>query len=497
MAVQLKKIIPWGTPINLSIYPSEDLELVYEDHIYLSDGYKVLNNYLEVKDFIDIQEYNIYLDNVEYRFLLSLPLPGMPEVDYRVLIFEPVLKMSHAVFIDGIVVNESGLRTHDLTQIGTFNFVGMERPQLSVDRNSITSIPKVTEETISKLPKEIAGKIIFEISRHIANYNLKPDSTEVKVMWNYIFHKFHKLANWLVGHLAIVPEIDMILDDLSLFREKKVSVADIISSQQLVLKQFDGRLLEPTGELVFLGKVAEADLVEVVDDNVHITSSAFYNIINPMRQYGPEQTLPLVIKADNWGGKYSQYDLVSSLWPIIPCSLYNRLMQDETTDITARLKSVADSSNSISGLAGIDPAQVHPRLGMFSPERDIWGRKQNRVNKFDHSANNFWLYELNQNGQLVSKQKQDFVLFGFISPRKLNADEIVLLEEIKKEDSDYYNGVQNGWSFLILGRTAEFVIFPGIVDRAAIVAAIKPSFWKKAEGIQYLFTDGTVLEQTQ
>ncbi|OCT11475.1 hypothetical protein A8709_07345 [Paenibacillus pectinilyticus] len=495
----IEKIIPWGTPINLSMYPSKDVELVYESHRYLSDGYKVLDDYLKVKDFIDIQEYNVYLDDVEYRFLLSLPLPGIPEVNYRVLTFEPVLKKSHAVFVDGIVVDGSSLRTHELTQIGTLNFVGMERPQLSVDRNSITSVPKVIEESISKLPNEVAGKIVFEISRHIAKHKLKPDSTEMKLMWNYIFHKFYKLDNWLVGQLAIIPEVDMILDDLSSFSEKKkVSVTDVVSSQHLLLKQFDGRLLEPTGQLVFLGKVAEADFVEIEDDNVHITSSSFYNIINSTRQYGPEQTLPLVIKADNWGGIYSQYDLVTRLWPIIPASLYNRLMHDyEIKDITARSKSVAESSNSITGLAGIDPAQVHPRLGMFSSERDIMGRKQNRVNNFDKSANKFWLFELNQHGQLVRKQKQDFVLFGFISPRQMNEDEILLLEEIKKEDPEYYNGVQSGWSFLILGSTAEFVIFPGIVDRAAIVAAIKPSFWKKAEGIQYLFTDGTVLERVQ
>jgi molecular chaperone HtpG len=491
-----EKVIPWGTPINLSNYPSEDVELIYTNRRYLSDGYKVLDDYLKVRDFINLQEYSIRVEDVEYRFLLNLPLPGMPEVDYRVLSFQPVLYKIPRVLVDGVVVDASGLQFHDLTEIGTINFVGIERPQLSVDRNSITNIPKELENSISKLPEKFAGKVIIEISRHIANYNLKSDSAEVRVLWNYIFHKFHKFANWMVGHLAVIPEADMILDDMSLFGEKQVSVADVVSSQNLVLKRFDSRLLEPTGELVFLGKVMEADSIDVEDTDVHITSSTFQSVIVPQRHFGPDQTLPLVIRADKWGGKYFQYDLVSGLWPIIPSSLYNRLLYDyETTEISSRMKAVAEHSNSISGLAGIDPAQIHPRLGMFSPERDVFGRKQNHVNKFDRSANNFWLQELNQHGELVRKHKQDFVLFGFISPRQLSEEELVSLEDIKDEDPVYYSGVQNGWSFLILGKTADFVILPGVVDRASIVAAIKPSFWKKSEDIQYLFTDGTVLEQ--
>lgn len=493
-----EKIIPWGTPINLSNYPYEDLELIYESHSYLSDGYKVLDDYLRVRDFIDLQEYSLLLDDIEFRFLLSLPLPGMPEVDYRVLSFEPVLAKNSAFLVDGVLVDSAGPRTHEISQLGSMNFIGTERPQLSVDRNSITSIPKLLEESISNLPKEIACKVIGEVSRHIEKYNLKPDSNEVKTMWNYIFHKFSMLANWLVGYLAVVPEADMKLDDISLFQGKRVSVSDVVNSQQLVLKRFDSRLLEPTGELVFLGKLVEADCVEVEDTDVYITSSKFQSVIFPERYFGPEQTLPLVIKADKWSGQYSQYDLVSSLWPIIPTCLYNNLINDyDITVISARMKAVAEYTNSISGLAGIDPAQIHPRLGMFSPERDVFGRKQNHVNKFDRSANKFWLSELNQQGELVRKQKQDFVLFGYISPRQMSEEELVSLEDIKDEDPIYYNGVQSGWSFLILGHTADFVILPGVVDRASIIAAIKPSFWKKSEGIQYLFTDGTILEQVQ
>jgi molecular chaperone HtpG len=185
------------------------------------------------------------------------------------------------------------------------------------------------------------------------------------------------------------------------------------------------------------------------------------------------------------------------MWPIIPSSLYDRLINsDETAIITARMKSVAYHSNSISGLAGIDPAQIHPRMGMFILDRDIWNRKQNHVNKFGRSAN-FHLSELNLYGDLVREQNQDFVLFGFICPRQMSEEEIISLEDIKAEDPVYYNGVQNGWSFLILGYTTEFIILPGIVDRASIVAAIKPSFWNKTKGIQFLFTDGTVLERTQ
>lgn len=493
-----EKVIPWGTPINLKDYPSEDLKLIYSEHRYLSDGYKVLDDYLKVRDFINLQEHSIRVEDIEYRFLLSLPLPGMPEVDYRVLSFQPVLYRIPNVLVDGVVVEIPIHQFHDVAEIGTINFVGMERPQLSVDRNSITNIPQGLDDSISKLPENLASTVVLEISKHIEHYNLKSGSPEVKKLWNYIFHKFHKFSNWLISQLAVIPEANMILDDISLFREKQVSVGDIIDSQNLVLKRFDSRLLEPTGELVFLGKIVEASNIEVKDIDVRIESSTFRSVTIPMRHFGPDQTLPLVVRADKWEGEYSQYDLVSGLWPIISPSLYDSLLYGyETTEISSKMKAVADHSNSISGLAGIDPAQIHQRLGMFMPERDVFNRKQNLVKKFDRSVNKFWLQELNQHGELIRKHKQDFILFGFISPRQLSEEELISLEDIKDEDPIYYDGAQNGWSFLILGKTSDFVILPGVVDRASILAAIKPSFWKKSDNIQYLFTDGTVLEPAQ
>ncbi len=109
----------------------------------------------------------------------------------------------------------------------------------------------------------------------------------------------------------------------------------------------------------------------------------------------------------------------------------------------------------------------------------------------EYIQNNYWLFELNNNGDLVRNQKKDFVLLAYIAPRPLNDEEEIRLIDFHYNDEVYVKGVKEGWSILFIGHASKYVIMAGIVKRNDIIKHIPNSIITNTDGIAYYNLDGT------
>ncbi|PFX98391.1 hypothetical protein COL41_02925 [Bacillus mycoides] len=486
---------PWNTLFLFEDEEVEKIKLIYSDFSYMSDGYNPIEDYIRVKGSIKRNMLKVATKDIEYHFQLSLPLPNLDILDWRVLNFEECLYKHSATLIDGIIVSDTGLNyefdfKRDLIANGIINFVGSERPDISVDRNTITSVSKLLISQFEEISNLVAEKLIQSVQSHLREYGDLLTEKQKLLMWDYIFKKFDSLTEYLIKHTVEISA-DLPLVDIKLFLEENYNVIDFVTTENVDFNNFDLRKLNKTENIIMMGKLLGAKNITVISDKIKIESQSLEFLGNE-RDYINGDMIPAAIKADVWEGDYEEYDLVSAFWPIVPKKLYNNIKDYNVQDIIAgRSKTTDHSSNSLAGIARTEPALVHPIRGIFSKREEAYWKKNSWIGKFENSVGRFWLFELNQHGDLIRKNNKDFFLFVFISPKELLKEELSILEDFK-DDIDYYDGVKNGWSILILGSTGELVIKPGISSRGELVKLIKPSFWKQNDQIVYSFVDGTL-----
>lgn len=497
----IEKLIPWNEPFIINETISDnDFKLLYKDHRYMSDGYSPYEDFLTCKEYIEIIPFSINCDGIEYHSLLCLPKPGIPMIDYRILNFpQTIMNNYRTTLVDGISVDSTNALSQfehdekrDIVHNGILNFIGAERPQLSVDRNLITNISDTIQASFSGIVEKVSLKIIDIVRQHNTKYNLSIASYESKMLWDYVLNKFNSISHIFIKHLINVPEADIMLDDLNKFISVTKTASSFISMGNIEMCELNFKELGATSELVLLGKLVCAEVIDITDMNVSIVSTEFQTILFPYKiRMMDADAKPIVIKSDTWRGVYEQYDIVTNIWPIIPDRLFDKLDDRyEIEEISKRSKFVMHYSNSISAIAELDPALINPRFGISRKEHDTFRRKRNMVGRCERISNNFYMQEVNSRGELL-KDGKDYFLFAYICPRVLTEEEKVKLEDFKISDPIYYEGVLTGWSIMFLGRTAESVILPGIVDRNEAVERIPNSFWTLNGKIHYYFLDNT------
>lgn len=430
-----------------------------------------------------------------------MPKPGIKTSDFRVLNFINQIKTSE-VLVDGVrVKNEKnnifGFEHSCLKYNGVINFTGEEKPELSVDRNTITDVSQKLKEKLDKLPKEVAKTIINKLKEHFKKYEFDSFSKEIKMIWEYLLDRFNtEISVLLIKYLVNVDEVDMFAEDLSNLMETDMTIKNLISLENITIKKFNLKKLNITSKLILVGKLIDAKQIKVNDSRVDLESKKF-SIIVPKNHFSGEPNISIAVKADVWKGEYEQYDLVSSLWPIIPQRLYDKLDYDrEVEEINSRAKYTASYGNSLYGITKLEPTLIHPKSGIYkdnrpSSEKD---KDENLVGKYGKPYNIFWMSEINNGGRICEEKGEDYFVYAYIAPRELNSREIEKLEkDYKEQEPDYYQGVKEGWSILFLGRTGETVILPGIREKEEHLEKIKDSFWEKYNDINFYFLDETCI----
>lgn len=241
-----------------------------------------------------------------------------------------------------------------------------------------------------------------------------------------------------------------------------------------------------------MGKCINSDLVIVHDDNLYVKSSNYTDI--PMgNYYFGNKNLSLsacAIRADTWEGKYNEYDLVSSLWPIVNPKLFDKLSCiSQQNSISSHCKLIDSSDNAIQAIARLNPTLINPKYGIGYRDNSSFNKDNINIGNPDKIAKGFWLFELSNHGETERNEKKSPTLFVYIAPRKLNDLEENLLKEYEEKDKVYVEGVRNGWSIYFLGAMQKYIIVPGLISRSDIELQIPKAYKKITPDISYFNTN--------
>lgn len=447
-------------------------------------------------------------DGMEFSWLLKLPSSAEGAHPSRGL---GALKCfgGSGLFVDGVHIDHNkvggdGSNLDWFCSTGQLNFTGEVRPVLSVDRTTITSWPESIKDSSRELIQKVVSKTIAVTKDHFALERFEDFDPRVLAAWDYLLSEFYICKADFICVLATDERYaGVTLSDIAeLTQNKKLTLREFLNAEKICMSRLAYQDLSHTAKLLFLAKCGNASLLTLDDSGLWVKGVGFSSALanrKSMREFSHNETL---LRCDEWAGKLFEYDFVTDFWPVVSQRLFDHLAESDRDVEVGRISECARAieihrfSNGITALGEQDPCLVHPRLGLYQAESDSPFKKkdaqENKIGRFDKASNKHWLFEINNH--YMKKGVPRYVLFIYISPRPLTADEALSMKEYETSDPEYFAGVRKGWSLLFLGQKhTNPIIQSGVISRDVMVKAIGEDVWQKLEGEEYLFLDGTNL----
>lgn len=484
---------------NYNGISDSDAEMLWDYYHLDKSLYKEYSaNRNRIKDYI----IKVADENLEIYSYLSLPKKNIGNVDIKLFDFCRFLGRTALIYIDGVMaatgISEdseiSDILGVDILRYSILNYYGANRPFLSVDRNSIVKWPSMEEE-LKKLQEQFVEELKHVVLEHFKTESIVPENAEVSLIFEILIQRFPSLSSDIIYLIKDTEYSKVKIDGLSL-GDKKLSIQDLFNEKLLFLSNANFPQYQEVTRQILIGRMINANKLSVEEDKVSIFGGA-YTKFQFKKDFFVDENISLysvTIKADEWSGKYEEYDLVNRLWPIVSPNLFQQLQGDSMINyITDRCKTIDYLGNGICAIATLDPVLIHPYYGIGTKRYSFFREGGCYIGEFDNIQRNFWLNELTDFGKLTREEKISPVLFVFIAPRKLNEQEEIRLAELETEpeNTQYIKGVREGWSILFLGAIGKYIIEPGIVSRKQMVQKIPESYKKLEPDIQYVFTDGS------
>lgn len=455
---------------------------------------KLNTNYSEIKDSLETYEIDIKSESLQYRTTLTLPKPGAINPDLHAFYSLPKIGSS-GVCVDGVslsntnMISISQFYSEALYRNGILNFIGENKPQLTVDRTSLVSYPAEYEIIAEDISKKLIKEVISITRQHISKHSLKVGELEYDLLWKFIFEKVGFADSIFINELSYTDYGDILWTGIERATKEKISIKDFLKKKSLEFKDFNLSSLDKLTEKLILFKLFSASKIDVTNDIVKCESEALYKV--PF--IGKKNDLnfdKIIIKSDSWAEKYSEFDIVSSLFPLIPEHLFNAIGNFDGAKVNSRVRVVHAYSNGITAFFDQDPLLVNETLGLYTPNSNLFEKDVNRVYQFDNKRSNFGLMEINDRfGN--NNSKEQIVITAFVAPRQLTDIEKEKLEKIKDKDQSYYNGVTNGWSILVTGRrNHNMIILSGKKSRKELSSALPNEFWEENKDLKFKYLNG-------
>lgn len=485
-----KPLLPTDKEFTFS---NEDFDFL--DFLNSQGRFARLNiKYSDVKDFVETYEIDIKSDSIHYRTTLTLPKSGA--IDPELHTFYTVPKIgSSDVCVDGVSINNtnsisiSHFYSDALHRNGILNFIGENKPQLSVDRTSLVSYPSEYEKTAEEISKNLIQKVISLTRAHIAKYDLKEGGPEYELLWKFIFEKIGFADSIFINELSYTDYGEIFWTGIEKATNEKLSIKDFLRKDTLEFKGFNFSALDKLTEKLLLFKLISADKIYITNDAVKCESKQLFKAPFIGRKNDLDFN-KILIKSDSWADNYSEFDIVSALYPLIPEHLFNAFDNFEAAKVNSRVKVVHAYGNGITAFFDQDPLLVSETLGLYTPDSKLFEKNVNRVYQFDNKRANFGLHEINGRFDKRNSDEQ-IVITAFVAPRQLTDIEKEKLEKVKIKDQSYYDGVTNGWSILVTGRQNQnMVILPGKKSRKELVSMLLSDFWEENKKIKFKYLNG-------
>ncbi|MFR0018738.1 MAG: hypothetical protein ACLRU3_02160 [Paraclostridium sp.] len=503
-----ERLISRYSIFNFKKYPQikdEDVKKLYQEYYFFDGSSNQYNEMIDKREYIKDYIIEINTESLQVYSHISFPKKNINSDNLKIYDFSKFIGNNEGeILVDGVFVggnkslndNQKEILGNDVIQNSIFNFNGEKRPILSVDRNSIISMPDIYDE-IETIKQEYINKIASLVLEHIRNNDININDKEMSLILDIITRRFPTIVGSILKILSS-KELSQVSIAKEVWDDTGIKLNDLFNCRNIEIRDCDFRRYKEVNRQLILRKAMSAEKIEVNDDNIKITSNEFIEFALS-RHYHSNKNISLssvAIAADEWSGKFSEYDLVSNIWPIISSNLYMCLnCEYEVTDVVeGRSKRISDSGNAIQAIAQLDPAMINPRVGIAIKESSF-KEKESYIGEFDKIIKSFWLFELNNHGEDIRDKKRDYALFVYISPRSLNDKEKIRLREYELEDAKYVKGVREGWSILFLGKMQKYVILPGLCTRKEIIEAIPYSYIEEVSDVTYYNTDGTKVFQ--
>ncbi len=471
-------------------FTEEDLDFL--DFLNRQGRFVKLNvNYSEVKDSLETYEIDIKSQFIQFRTTLTLPKSGAIDPELHAFYSLPKIGSS-AVCVDGLSINDrhisiSNFYSDALHRNGILNFIGENKPQLTVDRTSLVNYPSEYEKNAEEISKRLIQEVISKTREHISKHKLK--AKELELLWKFVFDKIGFADTIFINELSYTDYGNIQWNGIEKVTGEKLTIKDFLKSKKLEFKDFNYSSLDKLTEKLILFKLISAEKIDVTKGSVIYDGDKLYKATF----LGKKNDLDfnkILLKSDSWDKKYFDFDIVSSLFPLIPEHLFTAISTYEGTKVNDRTKIVHAYGNGITAFFDQDPLLINETLGLYTADSRPFEKNVNRVYEFDKKRSTFGLMEIN-NRFGDRNVKEQIVLTAFIAPRELNKLEKVKLEEIKTKDPSYYNGVLNGWSILVTGQQKHnMVILSGTKTREELSSALPKEFWEENKDVKFKYLNG-------
>ena len=411
-------------------------------------------------------------DNVTLYTLLSLPKKGSE------VIFDAHFIGRKFLCIDGIAVENpndtdeyldfyKNCLSHTL-----INFTGEKRPLLSVNRTQCVGFTtKFSDEESNQLKEEFLSKILEQIKSHMTNEGIELKDKEFSLICDCV----HRDANLSIA-LKLLMKILISAENLFLPDEylNHLNIKDVDLSKEITINSVDFRKYKKISKQLISEKCIYSESISVSDDDLIIANSTptLHDIIlSP--HYNIPYSFRCVIRADKWEGKYKEYDLVTSLWPIVNPNFFNKLTwESKNNHSKINYSNILDD---IDQIAELYPTDIYPP-NIIRHERIV----------------SFLLKELSSCKESEQNEKTSTTLFAYISPGTSKDLEKASLKE--QTNLDYLEGIKNGWSIYFLPEK-DYIIRPGICSREEMENLVREKYEGKTETITYVNTNDEIVIQ--
>ncbi|HEQ1859041.1 TPA: ATP-binding protein [Providencia alcalifaciens] len=487
-------------------YPFNYLKSNLNSHIEFINF--ITNDRLEHKNnnqlYTDIIKDTIqYIINTEYngiilRTVIILPKNTYSSDSHRNLSLIPIIGY-HTISIDGVNVEEYDFDFRSPIEkcsfIGSLNFTGKIRPQLSVDRISITNTPYELEKQCKVLFNNAINNIIEQVETHTLDEKLNDENFS-----HCIFHLFHLLdfdnlniINKILPRKLSTRSLNVLRNITpnehsikSFIESKKITISHPNKSRSTNRDTIDNYFLNR----IITAKVLKSKEIIVNDDTIEITSYPYNELgsldVEDENDYNFGYSNE-IFQSTSWNIKNPEYDIISSAIPFISENLYKSIIKNGSHKKNRYIKFKRHQTNLFS-LFHQNPQLIHPIMGIYYNESNYHNEfSQSCIFNFDSKYPRITLDEINGNSD-----KDIIMVYIFISPWDISDDDQNQLCKLDKSEFEYIKGVKEGWSILITGmHENNLVIKAGYNPRESLLDMLPDDFWNIYSNYNFTFTDGT------
>lgn len=457
------------------------------------------------KLFEEIQSYTITVesDGVIFKECINLPKKSVAYLKSKVLSALPWCKQT-GVCVDGIYITGSigygdvGFYSESLSHTGIIDFKGRIRPTLSVDRTSIIEYPKNLESCMRNVTLELILEIIKVVDSHLKAFSISRESELHEEIWEYLLTKYHFCSALFLKELATSSVDDFYRTNISKIFPGIKSIRDYFTSPLITIDNYHQKNFDDVINRLIIYRLSSADKVGVDGNTVTIEASS--ELLLPELDYREEFNHHFIfVKAHTTNDTFKEYDIITSLYPIIPDYLYSLIPTQRLRESNCskyNFKKISAYGNSIFSLFMQDVRLVHQTMGLYTESKSkfVYNESDSENDNFIFEFNNKRgdLQQLDLGNRYSNDDKKSFFVAAFISPIELNKAEQNKLKKLEETEPQYVKGVTQGWSVLVTGMDyMNMVICPGKCSRKELVSMLPDDFWDKYNDYEFKFPDGS------